>query len=73
MLLMTHLRDLMTCEGAAMACAKRRDAFCFLRLFLLEQMSAPALNTGARIFREGSDPGKRFHSQAFMDIIRARH
>ena len=29
-LLMTHLRDPMICEGAAVACAKRRDALCFI-------------------------------------------
>ena len=29
-LLMTHLRDLMICEGAAVACAKWRDALCFV-------------------------------------------
>ena len=35
-LLMTSLRDLMNQEGAAVACAKRRDALCFVR-FMIEQ------------------------------------
>ena len=34
-LLMTSLRDLMIQEGAAVACANRRGALCFVR-FLLE-------------------------------------
>ena len=46
-LLMTSLRDLMICAGAAVACAKRRDALCFVR-FMLEEMSVPALNTCAK-------------------------
>ena len=43
-LLMTRLRDLMNQEGAAVACAKQRDALCFVR-FMIEQISVPALNT----------------------------
>ena len=54
MLLMTSLRDLMISEGAAVACAKRRDAFCFLR-FMLEQISVPALITCAKKLRDGSE------------------
>ena len=42
--LMTNLRDLIIQEGAAVACAKRRDALCFIR-FMMEQISVPALNT----------------------------
>ena len=42
--LMTSMRDLITQEGAAVACAKRRDALCFIR-FMIEQLSVPALNT----------------------------
>ena len=37
MLLMTHLRDLMICDEAPVACAELRDALCFVR-FMLEQM-----------------------------------
>ena len=50
-LLMMHLSYLMSCEAAAMACAMRRDALCFVK-FLLKQMSAAALNTYARILKE---------------------
>ena len=32
--LMTNLRDLMVQEGAAVACAKRRDALCFIRFMI---------------------------------------
>ena len=32
--LMTNLRDLITQEGAAVACAKRRDALCFIRFMI---------------------------------------
>ena len=42
--LMTNLRNLIVQEGAAVACAKRRDALCFIR-FMMEQISVPALNT----------------------------
>ena len=41
-LLMTSLRDLMINEGAAVSCAKRRDALWFVR-FKLNQISVPAL------------------------------
>ena len=45
--LMTNLRDLITQEGAAVPCAKRRDALCFIR-FMIGQISVPALNTRSR-------------------------
>ena len=54
---MTNLRDLITQEGAAVACAKRRDALCFIR-FLIEQISVPALNTCAKMLREGDERAK---------------
>ena len=43
-LLMKSVRDLMIREGAEVACAKRRDALCFVR-FLLEQILVLALKT----------------------------
>ena len=55
--LMTSIRDLMTQEGAAVACAKRRDALCFVG-FMLEQLSVPALNTCAKMLRDGDDRAK---------------
>ena len=45
--LITSVRDLMTQEGAAVACAKRRDALCFVR-FMIEQISVPALKFVSR-------------------------
>ena len=54
---MTSLRDLIIDEEAAVVCAKRRDSFCFVR-FMLEQLSIPALNTCAKMLREGSGPAK---------------
>ena len=70
-LLMTRLRDIMFCEGAAVACAKRRDALCFVRL-MLEQMSAPALNTCAKLVREGSDLAKTMILQALLGIHQSK-
>ena len=69
--LMTSLRDLMVQEGAAFVCAKRRDALCFLR-FKLEQISVPALNTCARLLREGSDRAKTLLLQALLDIHQSK-
>ena len=54
MFLMTSVRDLITQEGAAKACAKRRDALCFIR-FMIEQISVPALN---KMLREGDERAK---------------
>ena len=49
-LLTTHLRELLICEGAETACAKRRDTLCFVQ-FLLKLMSVPALNTFTKMLR----------------------
>ena len=51
---MTSVRDLMTQEGAAKACAKRRDDLCFIR-FMIEQISVPALNTCAKMLKEADE------------------
>ena len=48
--LTTSVRDLMTQEGAAVACAKRRDAIYFIR-YMIEQISLPALNTCVKMRR----------------------
>ena len=55
--LMTSLRDLIIQEGMAVACAKRRDALCFVR-FLIEQISVPALNTCVKTLKEGDERAK---------------
>ena len=69
--LMMSVRDLMTQEGAAVACAKRRDALCFIR-FMLEQISVPALNTCANMLREGKDRAKTLLLQALLDIHQSK-
>ena len=70
-LLMTSLRDLMTQKGAAVACAKRRDALCFVR-FMIEQISVPALNICAQKLREGSDRANALLLQALIDINQSK-
>ena len=55
--LMTSLRDIMISEGVSVACAKQRYALRFVR-FTLDQISVPALNSSAKILREGRDLAK---------------
>ena len=52
--LMTSMRDLITQEEAAISCAKRRDALCFIR-FMIEQISVPAFSTCVNMLREGDE------------------
>ena len=66
MFLMTSVRDLMTQEAATVACAKRREALCFVRS-MLEKISVPALKTCAKMLREGNDRAKTLLSQAILD------
>ena len=63
---MTNLRDLIIQEGAAVACAKRRDALCFIR-FMIEQFSVPALNTCVKMLREGDERAKALLLLALLD------
>ena len=65
--LMTSVRGLMTQEGAAIACAKRRDALCFIR-FMIEQMSVPALNTCVKMLKEGDERAKALLLLALLDM-----
>ena len=65
--LMTSVRDLMTQEGAAVACAKQRDTLCFIR-FMVEQISAPAMNTCVKMLREGDERAKALLLLAFLNI-----
>ena len=51
---MMNLRDLIIQKGAAVACAKRRDALCFIR-FMIEQISVPAVNTCVKMLRESDE------------------
>ena len=69
--LMTNLRDLMIQEGAAVACAKRRDALCFIR-FMIEQISVPALNTCVKMVREGDERAKALLLLALLDMHQSK-
>ena len=68
---MTSMRDLITQEGAAVACAKRRDALCFIR-FMIEQLSVPALNTCVKMLREGDERAKALLLLALLDIHQSK-
>ena len=69
--LMTNLRDLIVQEGAAVACAKRRDALCFIR-FMIEQISVPALNTCVKMLREGDERAKALLLLALLDMQQSK-
>ena len=69
--LMTSMRDLMTQEGAAVACTKRRDALRFFR-FMLEQTPVPALNTCVKMLREGDERVKALLLLARLDIHQSK-
>ena len=58
-------------EGAAVACAKRRDALCFIR-FLIEQISVPALNTCVKMLREGDERAKALFLLALLDMQQSK-
>ena len=59
--LMTSMSDLIIQEVMALACAKRRDALCFIR-FTIEKISVPALNTYIKMLREGDERVKAPYS-----------
>ena len=69
--LMTNLRDLIIQEGMAVACAKRRDALCFIR-FLIEQISVPALNTCVKMLREGDERVKALLLLALLGMHQSK-
>ena len=68
---MTSVRDLMTQEGATVACTKRRDALCFVR-FMIEQISVPALNICVKMLREGRERAKTSLLLALLDINQSK-
>ena len=69
--MMTNLRDLINQEGMAVACAKRRDALCFVR-FLIEQISVPALNVCVKMLREGDERAKALVLLALRDMHQSK-
>ena len=71
MFMMTSVNDLMTQEGAAVACTKRSNALCFVR-FMIEQISVPALNTCVMMLREGDERAKVLLLLALLDIYQSK-
>ena len=69
--LMTSMRDLIIQEEMAVACAKRRDALCFIRL-MIEQISVPALNTCVKMLREGDERAKALLLLALLDMHQSK-
>ena len=69
--LMTSMRDLIVQEEMAVACAKRRDALCFIR-FMIEQMTVPALNTCVKMLREGDERAKALLLLALLDVYQSK-
>ena len=69
--LMTSMRDLITQEEAAIACAKRRDALCFIR-FMIEEISVPALSTCVKMLREGDERAKALLLLALLDMHQSK-
>ena len=69
--LMTNLRDMIIQEGMAVACAKRRDALCFIR-FMIEQVSKPALNTCVKMLKEGDERAKALLLLALLDMHQSK-
>ena len=65
--LMTRVRDLITQEGAAIACAKLKDALCFIRV-MIEHMSVPALNICVKMLKEGDERAEASLLLALLDI-----
>ena len=69
--LMTSMLDLIIQEGMAVACAKRRDALCFIR-FMIEQISVPALNTCVKMLKEGDERAKALLLLALLDMHQSK-
>ena len=69
--LMTSMGDLIIQEGAAVACAKRRDDLRFIR-FMIEQFSVPALNTCVKTLGEGNERAKALLLLALMGIYQSK-
>ena len=55
----------------AVACAKRRDALCFIR-FLIELISVPALNTCVKMLREGDERAKALLLLALLEMHQSK-
>ena len=69
--LIKSMRDLIIQEGMAVACAKRRDALCFIR-FMIELISVPALNTCVKMLREGDGRAKALLLLALLEMHQSK-
>ena len=69
--LITSVRDLMTQEGAAVACAERRDALCFVQ-FMIEQISVTALSTCVKMLRDDDERAKALLLLALLDLYQSK-
>ena len=69
--LMTSMGDLIIQEGIALACAKRTDALCFIRL-MIEQISVPALNTCVEMLRDGDERVKSLLLLSLLDLHQSK-
>ena len=69
--LMMSIRDLITQEEAAITCAKRGDAPCFIR-FKIEQISVPALSTCVKMLRGGDERAKALLLLALLDMHQSK-
>ena len=69
--LMTSMRELISQEEAAIACAKRRDALCFIR-FMIEQISVPALSTCVKMLRERDERAKALLLLELLDMHQSK-
>ena len=68
---MTSMRNLITEEGAAVACSKRRDTLCFIQ-FMIEQNSVSALNTCVEMLREGDERKRALLLRALLDMHQSK-
>ena len=68
---MTSVRDLMTQEGTAVACAKGRDSLYFVR-FMIEQISVPEFSTCVKILSKGDERAKALLLLALLDIYQSK-
>ena len=58
-------------KGMAVACAKRRDALCFIR-FVIEQISVPALNNSAKMLRESDERARALFLLALLEMHQSK-
>ena len=65
------IEQLVSLPWKAVACAKGRDALCFIR-FMIEQISVPALSTCVKMLREGDERPKALLLLALLDMHQSK-